>query len=104
MQAQPAFAAAFELLPSAWRLLTGRRAPGAISDVGDLRSLGDLSWLTGLLLLGTDCSPALSPPWAACLQQVRLQRLTTYMKCVLVLAILHRMRGDIRWPVWRLLL
>ena len=72
VQAQPVFCAAFELLPVAYSLLSGRRASSAasISD-GDLRSLGDLSWLTGLLLLGTDCSRPLSLPWAACVKKVR---------------------------------
>ena len=81
LQAQPAFVAAFELLPSAWTLLSGRRASGAGAlDRGnggalpdsELRSLGDLSWLTGLLLLGLDCPPSLSHAWASCLQQVYL--------------------------------
>ena len=81
LQAQPAFLAAFELLPSVWTLLSGRRASaagalnrsngGALPE-SELRSLGDLSWLTGLLLLGLDCGPSLSPSWASCLQQVYL--------------------------------
>ena len=71
-QAQPGFGAAFELLPVAYSLLSGRRGISATSiSVGDLRSLGDLSWLTGLLLLGTDCSRSLSLPWAACVKKVR---------------------------------
>ena len=71
-QAQPVFGAAFELLPVAYSLLSGRRASSAasISD-RDLHSLGDLSWLTGLLLLGTDCSRPLSLPWALCVKKVR---------------------------------
>lgn len=71
-QAQPVFGAAFELLPVAYSLLSGRRgnSPTSISD-GDLRSLRDLSWLTGLLLLGPDCTRSLSLPWAACVKKVR---------------------------------
>jgi hypothetical protein len=81
LQAQPAFVAAFELLPSVWTLLSGRRASAAgASDrsnkgplpESELRLLGDLSWLTGLLLLGLDCAPSLSLAWASCLQQVYL--------------------------------
>jgi len=76
MQAQPAFAAAFELLPKAFSLLSGRRAASTqVVSADELQSLGDLSWLTGLLLLGTDCSPSLSPTWATSVQQVRLQTL-----------------------------
>ena len=81
VQAQPAFAAAFELLPRAFSLLTGRRtsqaSAGALS-AGELRSLGDLFWLTGLLLLGTDCPASLSPAWAASVQQVTLQQVSLH--------------------------
>ena len=73
-QAYSGFREAFELLPKAYSLRSGRRASHAAfpASAEELRSLGDLSWLTGLLLLGTDCSFALSPFWAASVQQVRL--------------------------------
>ena len=72
VQAFSGFQAAFQLLPKAFSLRSGRRAShsGAVSPA-ELRSLGDLSWLTGLLLLGTDCSATLSRDWAAAVQQVR---------------------------------
>ena len=73
MQAHQAFAAAFELLPRAFSLRSGRCASQASApSAEELRSLGDLCWLTGLLLLGADCSAALSPAWAASVQQVKL--------------------------------
>lgn len=82
-QAHRAFTAAFELLPRAFSLRSGRRSSQAgAPSATEQRSLGDLFWLTGLLLLGTDCSAALSPAWAASVQQVKLQCLPSLVSIV----------------------
>lgn len=71
-QAQCALRAAFQLLPSIWALVSGRRSSssGTISE-DVLMALGDMSWLVTALLWGLQCPEALSKVWVSSLCQVR---------------------------------
>ncbi|KAK9903356.1 hypothetical protein WJX75_003688 [Coccomyxa subellipsoidea] len=69
--AQCALRAEFQLLPSIWALVSGRRSSssGTISE-DVLMALGDMSWLVTALLWGLQCPEALSKVWVSSLCQV----------------------------------
>ncbi|CAL8465380.1 g4916 [Coccomyxa elongata] len=69
--AHPALKATLQLLPSAWALTSGCRSSGSREVSEDvLLALGDMSWLTTVLLWGLQCPDALSEVWVGSLSQV----------------------------------
>jgi hypothetical protein len=90
LQVQTAMRHIFELLPSAFALITGLRTnlDGQLSEEV-LFKLGSMSWLQTLILWATQCQPATMSAWATSLAKVRAASRFFWLSSATLCWVLH---------------